>query len=227
MTPPNLTFGVIVCTYNRQSIIEQALQHWQSSKYQPDQFLVIDATPGAEDYRDKLDEKNLSLLTASTSDYIVSKRAGLTLQRNMGLEQIKTDIVCLVDDDTFVTPTYVDTILDVFQHDTKQLIGGVNGVAIGQFDNPRQRYSRMARNFVRHRYGYLAQRIHVPKSQTKLFDPLPNELGALPLIGIDRLWGANMNYRRSAIGNLRFDENFKRYGLYEDVVMSVRVGRTH
>ena len=154
MTPPNLTFGVIVCTYNRQSIIEQALQHWQSSKYQPDQFLVIDATPGAEDYRDKLVEKNLSLFAESTSDFIVSKRAGLTIQRNMGLEQIKTDIVCLVDDDTFVTPTYVDTILDVFQHDTKQLIGGVNGVAIGQFDNPRQRYSRMARNFVRHRYGY-------------------------------------------------------------------------
>lgn len=227
MTPPDLTFGVIICTYNRKSILQRALQHWQQSIRRPDQFLVIDATSQAEQYLEELIDKNRSLFSESASDYIVSQQAGTSLQRNIGLERIKTDIVCMVDDDTFVTPNYVNKIVDLFQRDTGQLIGGVNGVSIGQFNNPRQRYFREAKNFLRHRFGYLAQRIHIPKSQTRLFQPLPAELTSLPLIAIDRLWGANMNYRRSALGDLRFDENFKRYGLYEDVELSVRVGQTH
>jgi len=35
-----------------------------------------------------------------------------------------------------------------------------------------------------------------------------------------------MNYRRELLGE-GFDENFKLYGLFEDVEMSVRVGKTH
>lgn len=227
MASSKLTFGVVVCTYNRNHILEQALTHWQKSNRKPDQFLVIDATAKAGSYRDALVETYQSLFAESASDYIVTPSPGLTLQRNLGLAQIKTDIVCFVDDDAFVTPTYVDNVIDVFEKDSSGLIGGVNGVSIGQFDNPKQRYARVARNFLRHRFGFLAQRIHIPKSKTQLFKPLSSELKSLPLIPIDRLWGANMNYRRSAISDHRFDENFKRYGLYEDVDMSVRIGQSH
>lgn len=227
MASSHLTFGVVVCTYNRRPILEQALSHWQKSIRKPDQFLVVDASAEASSYQAALVSSYKALFTEPTSDYIISSAPGLTLQRNLGLEKIKTDIVCFVDDDAFITPTYVDKILKVFDQDSSGLIGGVNGVSIGQFDHPRQRYSRIARNFLRHRFGYLAQRIHIPKAQTQLFQPLPAELTSLPLIPIDRLWGANMNYRRSAIADHRFDENFKRYGLYEDVDMSVRIGQTH
>ncbi|WOD39263.1 glycosyltransferase family A protein [Nodosilinea sp. E11] len=227
MTSSNLSFGVVVCTYNRKSILEQSLAHWQRSNRKPDQFLVIDATANAETYRDTLVESYQSLFSDSSSNYVVTSSPGLTLQRNLGLARIKTDIVCFVDDDAFVTPTYVDKIIDVFEKDANGLIGGVNGVSMGQFDNPKQRYSRVLRNFLRHRFGHLAQRIHVPKSKTQLFKPLSTELKSLPLIPIDRLWGANMNYRKSAIGDQYFDENFKNYGLYEDVDMSVRIGQNH
>jgi GT2 family glycosyltransferase len=227
MASSNLTFGVVVCTYNRKHILEQALTHWQQSSRKPDQFLVIDATATADSYRDSLVETYQSLFLESVSDYIVTPNPGLTRQRNLGLGQIKTDIVCFVDDDAFVAPSYVDQIIDIFEKDTACTIGGVNGVSIGQFDHPRQRYTRIARNFARHHFGHLAQRIHIPRSKTHLFKPLPSDLKSLRLIPIDRLWGANMNYRRSAIADHRFDENFKRYGLYEDVDMSVRIGQTH
>ncbi len=227
MALSNLTFGVVVCTYNRKHILEQSLAHWQKASRQPDQFLVVDATGEADSYRDTLVESYQSLFAESASDYIVTASPGLTLQRNLGLAKIKTDIVCFVDDDAFVTPTYVDKVIDVFEKDINSLIGGVNGVSIGQFDHSRQRYARITRNFFRHRFGYLAQRIHIPKSKTQLFKPLPAELKSLPLIPIDRLWGANMNYRRSAIDDNCFDENFKRYGLYEDVEMSVRIGQNY
>ncbi|MBF2027915.1 MAG: hypothetical protein IGS48_14320 [Oscillatoriales cyanobacterium C42_A2020_001] len=36
-----------------------------------------------------------------------------------------------------------------------------------------------------------------------------------------------MNYRTELIYNSGFDENFQRYGLFEDVDFSVRVGKTH
>jgi len=102
----------------------------------------------------------------------------------------------------------------------------VPGSASGQFDRSSQKYFRLARNYIRHHFGWFVQRINIPKDQTQLFKPLPSELQNLQLIHIDRLWGANMNYRRELLGE-GFDENFKLYGLFEDVEMSVRVGKTH
>jgi GT2 family glycosyltransferase len=193
----------------------------------PDQLIVVDASASAKEYQAELLHKFSSLFAQPDNHYIISEQPGLTLQRNIGLKQIKTDIVCFLDDDAFISPDYVSKILEVFQQDQQGTIGGVNGVGTGQFDHRSQKYSRLFKNYIRHHYGWYVQRIHVPKSQTKLFEPLAPELRSLPLIHIDRLWGANMNYRTNLIYDQGFDENFKRYGLFEDVDMSVRVGKTH
>ncbi|MEB3294066.1 MAG: glycosyltransferase family A protein [Synechococcales bacterium] len=223
-----VSFGTIICTYNRQSILEKALAHWQSSIDASDQFLVVDASPNAESSRQKMLDRFPQLFKGSGSDYIVSNQPGLTRQRNLGLKYLTTDITCFVDDDTFITPTYVDRIRQIFQADTQKMIGGVNGVAKGQFDNWQQRYTRLGRNYLRHQFGnWLGQRIHIPHHSTQRHQPLPPELNHFPLIHIDRLWGANMNYRTELIQSQGFDENFQRYGLYEDVEMSARVGKTH
>lgn len=222
-----LTFGTVICTYNRRHLLEQSLSHWCQSNRFPDQFIVIDATEDAGQYRDVVMQKFPRLFSHPNSHYIVTNKPGLTIQRNLGLKFVETDIVCFADDDTFVTEDYVTKILEVFERDTYQSIGGVNGVALGQFDQWQQKYSRLIKNYVRHHYGWWIQRIHVPKHATKLFEPLAPELRGLPLIHIDRLWGANMNYRTELIYDLGFDENFQRYGLFEDVDMSVRVGKTH
>jgi glycosyltransferase involved in cell wall biosynthesis len=39
-----LTFGAVICTYNRKDILEKCLESWCQSKYLPDQFIVVDAT---------------------------------------------------------------------------------------------------------------------------------------------------------------------------------------
>lgn len=222
-----LTFGTVICTYNRPHLLERCLEAWNCSNDLPDQFIVVDATEGAEQYRTKLMQKFPRLFAKSDSQYLIAPKPGLTAQRNLGLKQLQTDIACFTDDDAFITPTYVSKILDVFQTDSHKTIGGVNGVATGQFDHPSQRYFRLAKNYFRHHLGWFLQRIHIPKSDTKLFEAIAPELSHFPLIHIDRLWGANMNYRTELIYNLGFDENFKRYGLFEDVDMSVRVGKTH
>lgn len=227
--PPHTTLSsaVIICTYQRRHLLEQCLNSWSQSKQLPDQFIVVDASPDAAQYRDELLEKFSALFSASNSHYILADKPGLTYQRNLGLRHLKTDIVCFADDDTFVSHDYLTKILEVFQADTQKTIGGVNGTATGQFDNSSQKYTRLFRNHVRHHFGQVAQRIRIPANQTKLHKPLAPELQSFPLIHIDRLWGANMNYRTELIRDSGFDENFQRYGLFEDVDLSVRVGKTH
>jgi len=223
----NLSFGVIICTYNRQNILERSLQSWDSVHYPPDQFIVVDASDNASINRNLFESKFVKLFSKSDSQYILSDKPGLTFQRNLGIDALKTDIVCFVDDDSFVSPNYVEKILEVFAKDHHQFVGGVNGVAKGQFDNILQKNYRLFRNYLRHNFGSHLQRIHVPKTQTQLFSSLPQNLQGLPLIDIDRLWGANMNYRSSLVKSQRFDENFLRYGLFEDVEFSVRIGKSH
>jgi len=222
-----LTFGTIICTYNRSHLLEQCLASWNRSDYLPKQLIVVDASPNAEQYSSQIVQMFPRLFASPDSHYIVTDQPGLTRQRNLGLKKLKTDVVCFADDDTFVTSDYVSKILEVFKADSHAAIGGVNGVSIGQFDNWKQKNFRLIKNYFRHNLGSLVQRIHVPKGYTQLFEPLPSELHTLPLIHIDRLWGANMNYRTELIHNTGFDEAFQRYGLYEDVDMSVRVGKTH
>jgi glycosyltransferase involved in cell wall biosynthesis len=222
-----MTFGTVICTYNRSHLLEQCLASWSHSDYLPDQFIVVDASPDAEQYSSQIVQKFPQLFASPDSHYIITDQPGLTRQRNLGLKKLKTDIACFADDDTFITPTYVSKILEVFQNDSHAAIGGVNGVSIGQFDNWKQKNFRLIKNYFRHNLGSLVQRIHIPKDSTQLFEPLPSELQKLPLIHIDRLWGAKMNYRTEVIYDSGFDESFQRYGLYEDVDMSVRVGKTH
>ena len=222
-----LTFGTVICTYNRPHLLERSLEAWNSSNHLPDQFIVVDSTEGAEQCRTALMQKFPRLFADIDSQYIIAPKPGLTTQRNLGLNQVKTDITCFADDDTFITPTYVSKILEVFEADSQKTIGGVNGVATGQFDNSSQKYFRLTKNYFRHHLGWFLQRIHIPKSDTKLFEPIAPQLRHFPLIHVDRLWGANMNYRTELIADSGFDENFQRYGLFEDVDMSVRVGKMH
>ncbi|MBF2026259.1 MAG: glycosyltransferase family 2 protein, partial [Oscillatoriales cyanobacterium C42_A2020_001] len=130
-----LTFGTVICTYNRPQLLEQCLASWSGSSHLPDQFIVVDATPGAEQYSSQIIQKFPQLFANFNSHYIVTDKPGLTRQRNLGLKQLKTDVVCFADDDTFVSRDYLSKILEVFQADTQGAIGGVNGTASGQFDN--------------------------------------------------------------------------------------------
>jgi GT2 family glycosyltransferase len=223
-----MSFGTVICTYNRPTILEKALAHWEKSTYLPDQFLVVDASHNAHKYRKDILDKFPKLFQQAGSDYIISTQPGLTRQRNLGLKLLSTDISCFADDDTFVTPTYVDRIRQIFQSDNQQIIGGINGVAKGQFDTWSHRYFRLSKNYIRHHFGnHLGQRIHIPHHGTQRHKPIPTHLKDYPLIHIDRLWGANMNYRTELIQALGFDDNFIRYGLYEDVEVSARLGKSH
>lgn len=221
------SFGVIVCTYNRRYILEKCLRFWNSSRRLPDQFIVVDASIDVEKYQNDFVHKYPNLFSNTDSQYISTTKVGLTTQRNIGLKLIKTEIVCLADDDAFVSSDYVEKILEVFQKDKFKLIGGINGTAIGQFDKFHQKYFRFTKNFLRNKLGYFIQLIHVPKPLTKVADSSSLNDNNIPLINIDRLWGANMSYRTEFIHDLAFDENFKRYGLFEDVDFSVRVGKNH
>lgn len=222
-----LNFSVIICTYNRKHLLERCFDSWSKSTRLPDQFLVVDASVDASSYSNKLVTQFPSLFSHPDSHFIVTKTPGTSAQRNIGMKYLNTDIVCFADDDTFIKPDYVEKILDIFNQDHHEIIGGINGVAEGQFDNYKERYFRLAKNFMRHNLGSLVQRIRIPKEHTKLYEPIPSYLQKYPLINIDRLWGANMNFRTKLIHNDSFDETFKKYGLFEDVEFSARVGKTH
>jgi len=114
-------------TYKRVQILEKCLEYWSQSLHQPDQFIVVDATPNAEEYSTQMVDKFSSLFSKTNSRYIVIDKPGLTHQRNIGLREMNTDIVCFVDDDTFVSPDYVTKVLNVFQLDKFNVVGGVNG----------------------------------------------------------------------------------------------------
>src|SRR5580765_7748521 len=99
-----LTMTVAICTYERRRLLETCLEHWTRSTRLPDQVIVVDASDDAETNRRELTAKFASFFGAGDSRYITTDVPGLTRQRNLALPHVASDIVCLIDDDTFVRP---------------------------------------------------------------------------------------------------------------------------
>ena len=106
--------SVLICTYNRSSELERAINSLFSSPNldQPDWELVVvdngssDSTPAVcQLFADRFPEKFRS---------IVESRSGKSNALNTGLAVLKGDVIALTDDDVLVDPGFVAGIRETF-----------------------------------------------------------------------------------------------------------------
>jgi GT2 family glycosyltransferase len=220
-----LSVGVIIPTFNRESILTRTLATWDRSRRIPDQFLVVDASPNAEEARRRVLAAWPRVFAAEGSDYLVTPRPGTTCQRNLGIDRLRTDLAILNDDDTLVSPDYVEKIVDTYEKDSEGVVGGVRGYDTARDGRP----SEWVRQRLKRCFGPGFGRLYVPHGQSYGDGRrLPPTIRRLPVKKVRILWGAMMSYRTEALRSVGgFDEALKRYALYEDADISFRIGKTH
>jgi len=136
---------------------------------------------------------------------------GLTGQRNAGVRAGRSDVVHFVDDDTVLDPHYIESILHEFASDPKGAVLAVGGSIT---------------NVHRHRVPVVKRVFMLDSPRTGRV--LPS--GRNPLIvdvqsvtDVDWLSGCAMSFRRVVFDMFSFNEEFKGYGLGEDVEFTYRV----
>jgi len=210
--------SLVVPTYERPDAIATLLDALVGVDDTPAEVVVVDGSRGhATD--DAL--KAWAAANAPRFDLsYVRSPAGLTLQRNVGVDVSSGAFVFFLDDDCVPEPGYFEKIRDVFERDATGTVGAVSGAIINNMGGALSWRWRM-----RFALG-LAQRAD-PGSYL-------NSGVSLPITHVPRFTGTRrvqvvpggaVAYRRAVLDGQRFSLYFSGYAQGEDLEMSLRIGR--
>ncbi len=209
---------LIVATYQRPQELMLLLSTLAESADGPSEVVIVDGTPG-----DHVDQKvrEWTLGKDLPFDLIyVSSPAGLTRQRNVGIDISSKEFVFFLDDDCVPLAGYFAEIRRVFMEDEVHKIGAACGLPLNEIDRPvslRWRLRLALRLVPRIEPGiYHPSGTSVPKSLIKPFSGVKL---------IDTLSGCAMAFRRKVLDRHRFSEFFYGYSQGEDLEMSLRIRR--
>jgi glycosyltransferase involved in cell wall biosynthesis len=184
-----LSVAVLIPTFRRPEELARCLSALAGQRRRPDRVLVV---ARAED------EPTRHVAAADhdglTVERVLVEAPGQIAALNAGLDALREDIVAITDDDCIPRPDWLERIERHFAADPR--LGGLGGpdrLTQGGMPVVGARRS-VGRVFWYGRFVGLHQ------------------LGIGPVRDVELLKGANMSYRREAVGRLRFDTHLRGSG---------------
>lgn len=202
-----MKISVLVPTYRRPADLKRCLAALRAQTLPPDEVLVV-ARP-----EDEATQRRLAVEANGHNRFalrvVETGAGGQVAALNRGLEAASGDIVAITDDDAAPRVDWVARIAAAFEGDAKLgALGGRDWVhEKGRvLDASREVVGRIARS------GKIIGNHH---------------LGVGPAREVEMLKGANMTYRRAAVGALRFDTRLRGTGaqVHNDMAFSMSVKR--
>lgn len=245
-----LTACLAIPTYCRP-VLQYTLKRIVNQTRLPEQVIVVDSSPNAEEMRRQICENIPELLEVSDFRFLTSEK-GSSLQRNIAADITECDIIHYIDDDSLLEPRYIEEMMKVFEADVEGKLGGLEGHAI---EGPEAQKVLAAETW--HPPGgsneskqanqpsafislskQLMRRLREPVDR-KLSDyvgawfpqevlqpqPVPEELSSFNLEPIVSLWGCVMSVRTPIIREYRFNIDMKH--IVEDFEATYRIGRDY
>ena len=155
-----IKWSLCIATLNREDALLRTLEFAAAQTCPPDQVVIVDVSDNWEEIR----EKATALLAphpAITLNYITSDVRSSATQRNRGLELCTSEIVFMIDDDSFMFPDCAAEILRVYATDTDQEVAAVCAGLVGDLPpSPRADADPLPeRKESGRRYGKLSYRL--------------------------------------------------------------------
>ena len=212
--------SIIISTKNRAQDAIRCLRSISIQTLLPDEIIIVDSSD-----TDQL-KAELSAFHILNIKYVQSK-AGLTLQRNIGIKTSSGDILMFLDDDVTLDKDYIKEIMRVFESSRLRPIGGVTGEIVNA-----GKKKTMFQDFCGYIDEVFAAFFFLVRSGDGRF-----QLSGFPTIlrrgskgkikNVEFLYGCNMAFTREVISRFEFDENLCGYGWGEDDDVAYRVSRKY
>ena len=194
-TPPGLsTVSVVIPTYRRPANLRRCLEALARQAHPVREIIVVHRADDQETIYllDQVGTRDLPLRSVHTSG------PGVVRAYNAGLEAAVSDVVAITDDDAAPWPDWVARIAAAFSADSRLTgLGGrdrlyVDGKLLTGEEAVVGKVQWFGRTIGAHHLGYGTAR------------------------EVDILKGVNMSFRRSAVGEARFDGRFRGQGAQVD-----------
>ena len=122
-----LTMSVIICTRNRLDCICECLASITAQTILPTELIIVDSSDipliSQDDFLSIFNEQQFP----HTKLIYRHTKAGLTLQRNVGIDLADTDIIYFFDDDVILDCNYIKEMQRIFAGHQKY-VGGTGAI---------------------------------------------------------------------------------------------------
>ncbi len=102
--------SVIICTYNREKFLYDALQHVAVNNFPTKDYEIVLVNNNSTDSTESECHRFATNFPQVQFRYFVETKQGLSHARNRGIEESQGDILIFLDDDSFVKPDYLQNV---------------------------------------------------------------------------------------------------------------------
>jgi glycosyltransferase involved in cell wall biosynthesis len=171
--------SVVVCSIGRETLFD-CLNSLKSQNYEDFETIVVSFEKSIEDKVRELKAK-----------FVLSPKANVSFQRNLGIKESEGEFVCFIDDDAIAENSWIKALVECFTDDQIACVGGkINLMVEDKIPRELQKLSRRMLG------GFLGETM-LDAEKKEIKEPL--------------LWGSNICFRKKIFDEVGyFDERIGR-----------------
>lgn len=133
MKDHQIEVSLIICTYNREKFLPEALESVkiQNLSYQKFELIVIDNF--CTDQTAEIVQSFMMNNPELNVKYFFESNKGLSYARNRGILEANSPIISFIDDDVILPPDFIEEVLLFFKNNENAV--GVGGKVIPKYEN--------------------------------------------------------------------------------------------
>jgi len=227
-----IRYDVVIATLNRAKSLENCLSMIENQSERPARVIIVDASNDHDQLR-----TNILAHRDSTIEWIFlrSDVKSSAYQRNLGLREVKSEVVFLPDDDSMLHPAAATEMMAGYRADSAGLVAGVSGNQVGVSPLADRSTQVQRTRAFKDRVQPLRNRIE-SVLVSEPFKTFPRSLWrdrSIPLWVdgcrfrlVESIGGYQLSLRSDLAKEHRFDETLGLgigYALHEDIEMSIRL----
>jgi GT2 family glycosyltransferase len=234
-----MNWSLLVATYNRTKALRHCVQFAIAQSRPPAEVVIVDASDNWEAHRQTvLEEVALGAPAGIKWCYERARLRGLTSQRNQAIALASSDVLFLIDDDSFMYPNCAQEVMKIYEADVGRLVAGVAPVEATRppdsgllFESVKGPLVNRAISSIWHRSRLAFEReldvtrLLLPYDPTYPNHPIPSQITGAAVARTRYFNGFRMTFRAPVIRSVGFDETLKRYASGEDLDASYRASR--
>lgn len=233
-----LTFSTVIATRNRSDVLAVSLPlHLQQSRL-PEQIIIVDSSDDMTANKELVERLDRD---GSVPVKHIPSAAGSSLQRNIGMREVTSDVIFFPDDDSILYPDTLAHMMRIYELDTEGHIGGVTtstatmppeGILADTTSSvardARPSWLRLRAHDIRHALETTVFQDPTKLAAARFYELMPPAESWFSNENAIRIWwmmGYRMSFRHASIQKAGFNETLGRYAMGEDVDASLQVLR--
>jgi glycosyltransferase involved in cell wall biosynthesis len=229
-------YSLVIATYNRADTLLTCLRLATEQTRPPNEIVIIDASDDWYHTRQRALDEVAPRLPGTRILYQQASVRSSATQRNEAITLATTDVLFMIDDDSFMYPECAERIMAVYDADRDEHVVGVGAMESAASPLSPQapadgEHTAQGQPSLKDKIRWkieslvMVERLLLPYDADYPDHPVPSEILHLDVAATRYLNGMRMTWRAGPARKVLFDETLLKYAAAEDMDFSYRISR--